>query len=74
MSDGVKWRARSANDKDIPWPFWYVTDDSPVDRNKTKEAVEMLGLTASRDSLPFLPEIQATFIARMLNEKLEGKA
>ena len=34
----MTWRARSASDRTDEWPFWYVTDDQPLDCNKTAEA------------------------------------
>lgn len=64
----MTWRARSASDRTDDWPFWYVTDDQPADRNKTIDAIELA--TGGRPaSLPFLPRDIALALADLLNGK-----
>ena len=62
----VMWRARSASDKSDDWPYWYVTNDSPADYNKTLDALEQI--TGKRPiGLPFVSRAQAIEIAKIMN-------
>ena len=73
MTDVRKWRARSASDKTDDWGFWYLTDDKPADRNKTREALTLVCKEGALPphSLPFISRANAEAIAVVLNE-LEG--
>lgn len=62
----MKWRARSASDKTDDWPFWYVTDDQPENRNKTIDAIERRdGVRPAK--LPFLLRDDAVELADFMN-------
>ena len=68
MTQKPKWRARSASDKTDNWPFWYVTDDMPHDRNKLADALDVLGIERNKGAQLFVPRAAAEEIARRLNE------
>lgn len=60
------WRARSASDHTDEWPFWYLTDDQPPDRNKTAEAFHALHGEEWPPLLPFVDRETATKWAELL--------
>lgn len=62
----MKWRARSASDKTSDWPFWYVTNDEPLDYNSTIDALE-IDLGHRPVMMPFLSKDLAIALANMLN-------
>ena len=69
MTDVRKWRARSASDKTDEWYFWYLTDDKPADRNKTKEALTIVCKEgAVWPHVLFISRAEAEAIAFVLNE------
>ena len=62
----MAWRARSASDRSDDWPFWYITDDQPADRNKLLDAIE--ALTGHRPiAMPFVPRAMAEQLASAMN-------
>lgn len=61
----VTWRARSASDRTDDWPFWYVTDDNPRDRNKTADAIE--AMTGHRTGAVFASMQEAKLLAEFMN-------
>lgn len=61
-----KWRARSASDRTDDWPFWYVTDDMPQDRNKTLEAIE-IATGRKVTGMPLVSRTGAEALATVLN-------
>lgn len=64
----MTYRARSASDRRDDWPFWYVTDDSPPDANKTAKAWKAATGEDWPPSHQFLSRDLAEDLAKRANE------
>lgn len=62
----MKWRSRSASNKTNDWPFWYVTNDKPLDYNGTIDALEIV-LGHRPVMMPFMSKDLAIALADRLN-------
>ena len=66
------WRAMSASDSTDEWPYWYVTDDLPLDRNKLIDALECI--SGKRPvGMPFVTRAIAECIAKQMNAMMEAR-
>lgn len=71
----MAYRARSASDRTDDWPFWYITDDHPANRNATPKAWQTV---TGKDWPPkhqFLPREEAVLLAdaaNILDARKEG--